>query len=76
MDVSFTVEQESQLSAIASREGLETTSQLVHDTVLRLVQDDAEFRQGVRRGIAQADRGELIGHEDVKRRLASLPGGR
>jgi len=39
---------------------------------MRLVEEDAEFRAGVRRGIAQADRGELIEHEEVKARIERL----
>jgi predicted transcriptional regulator len=44
----------------------------VQDAALRLVEEDAEFRAGVRRGIEQADRGELIDHEEVKARIKRL----
>lgn len=39
---------------------------------MRMVEGDAEFRAGVRRGIAQSDRGELIEHKEVKERVARL----
>jgi predicted transcriptional regulator len=68
MEVHFTPEQEARLSQLASYAGTDT-EQLVKDAALRLVEDDVEFRAGVRRGLAQADRGELIEHEDVKTRI-------
>jgi predicted transcriptional regulator len=45
---------------------------LTADAALRLIEEDAEFRAGARRGMAQADRGELIEHEDVKARVEHL----
>jgi predicted transcriptional regulator len=40
--------------------------QLVKQTVLRMVEEDAAFRAGVQRGIEQANRGEFIAHDEVK----------
>jgi predicted transcriptional regulator len=68
MEVQFTPEQEAQLSQIASYNGT-PTEQLVKQAALRMVEQDAEIRAGIRRGIEQADRGELIDHEDVKARI-------
>ena len=68
MVVHFTPEQEARLSQIASHNGLDP-AQLVMDAALRLVADDSEFRAGIRKGIEQADRGELIPHEEVKVRI-------
>jgi predicted transcriptional regulator len=59
MEVHFTPEQEAQLSQIAN------TEQLVKDAALRLLQDDARFREGVKRGIAAAERGEFVEHAEV-----------
>ena len=53
MKVDFTPDQEAKLSKIASREGV-NTEQLVKDGALRLLEDDARFRAGVREGLAQA----------------------
>ena len=64
MDVHFTPEQEAQLSQIANHNGT-ATEQLVKDAALRLLQEDAGFREGVKRGIAAADRGDFVSHEDV-----------
>jgi predicted transcriptional regulator len=71
MEVDFTPEQEARLSEIARHIGT-ATEQLVKDAALRLMEEDAEFRAGVRRGVAQADRGELIEHEEVKARMERL----
>jgi len=71
MEVNFTPEQEAQLTQIAIHFGTDT-EQLVKDAALRLLQDDAQFLAGVRRGIEQADRGELLSHEDVKARIARI----
>lgn len=71
MEVDFTPEQEAQLSQLANYQGIHS-ERLVKDAALRMLNDDAEFRAGVRRGIEQADRGELIEHQDVKDRIARL----
>jgi predicted transcriptional regulator len=68
MEVHFTADQEAQLSRIASRSGADA-EQLVKDAGLRLVEEDRHFRAGVRRGVEQADRGELMRHDDVKARI-------
>ena len=71
MKVHFTPEQEAQLSQIASHAGTDT-EHLVKDAALRLVEEDAKFRAAVRRGIEQADRGELIEHQEVVARMERL----
>jgi predicted transcriptional regulator len=64
MEVHFTPEQEAQLSQIANHSGTDP-EQLVKEATLRLLQDDARFREGVKRGIAAAERGEFVEHEEV-----------
>ena len=71
MEVHFTPEQEAQLSQIAKNSGTDT-EHLVKDAALRLVEEDARFRAAVRRGIAQADRGELLDHNEVVARIERL----
>jgi len=71
MEVHFTPEQEEQLSEIASHAGT-NTEQLVKNTVLRLLDQDARFRAAVREGIAQADRGELIEEEEMDARIERM----
>jgi predicted transcriptional regulator len=64
MEVHFTPEQEAQLSQIANHSGTDT-EQLVKDAALRLLREDARFREGVTRGIAAAERGEFVEHDQV-----------
>jgi predicted transcriptional regulator len=64
MEVHFTPEQEAQLSRLATHEGTET-ERLVKDAALRLLERNC-FGVAVREGIAQADRGELIGDTEVR----------
>jgi predicted transcriptional regulator len=71
MEVHFTPEQEAQLSRIADYRGTDT-EQLVKTAALRLLEEDRDFRAGVRRGIEQADRGELVSHDDVKAYIERL----
>ena len=71
MEVHFTPEQESRLSQIAVHAGTDT-EQLVIDAALRLVHEDTQFREAVQRGIDQADRGELIPHDEVVARIKRL----
>lgn len=71
MEVHFTPEQEAQLSQIANHSGTDS-EQLVKEAALRLLEEDMRFRAGVRRGIEQADRGELVNHDDVKARIERL----
>ena len=71
MEVHFTPEQEAQLGRIAGYSGTDA-EKLVKDAALRVVEEDQQFRANVRRGIEQADRGELMSHDDVKARIARL----
>lgn len=64
MEVHFTAEQEAQLSQIADHSGTDS-EQLVKDAALRLLEEDARFCEAVDEGIAAADRGEFVEHEEV-----------
>ena len=64
----FTPEQLQRLSQIAAHAGTDT-EHLVKNAALRLVEEDAKFRAAVRKGMEQADRGELIDHEEVVARI-------
>jgi len=71
MEIHFTREQEAQLSQMAAQEG-KNAEQLVADAALRLLQDDVRFRAAVRKGIEQADRGELIEEEEMNVRIERM----
>ena len=67
----MTTEEESLLGAIAAREGIEPQN-LVKDAVLRLLEEDAQIRAGIRRGVEQADRGELIEQAEMDERFKKM----
>jgi predicted transcriptional regulator len=71
MEVQFTPEQEARLSKIAAQEG-QAPEALVKDAALRLLEDDARFRAGVRKGIEQADRGEFVEEEEMDARVKRM----
>ena len=64
MQVEFSPEQESQLSDIAQHTGIDA-EQLVKQAALRLLEEDARFREGVERGLAAASRGDFVEHAEV-----------
>ncbi len=61
----FTPEQLQRLSQIAAHAGVDT-EHLVKNAVLRLLKQDAQFREAVREGVAAADQGDLIDDEEVR----------
>jgi predicted transcriptional regulator len=65
MEVHFTLEQEAQLSRIATHAGMDT-EHLVKDAALRVVEERNRFSAAVREGIAEADRGELIDDDEIR----------
>jgi predicted transcriptional regulator len=71
MEVHSTPEQEEPLSRIADYSGIDT-EQLIKNAALRLLEEDINFRSGVRRGVEKADRGELASHDDVKARFERI----
>ena len=71
MEVRFTPEEEAKLARIATQEGVDP-AELVKDAALRLLEDDARFRVGVRKGIEQADRGEFIEEEEMDARVKRM----
>lgn len=71
MEVHFTHEQETRLLKIATHEGIDP-AQLVKEAALRLLEDDARFRNAVRQGIQQADQGQLIEEDEMDARVRRL----
>ena len=64
MEVHFSPDMETRLQQVASAHGKDA-EQLVKDTVVRMLEDQASFVAGVQRGIEQADPGEFVEHKDV-----------
>ena len=71
MEIHFTPEEEALLSKIATHIGTDP-EQMIKDAALRLLEEDARFLDAVQRGIAEADRGELIDEEEMDRRVKRM----
>lgn len=71
MDVPVSPDLESELARLAALAGRDA-GQLAADVLKGYVEQEAEFRVAVRRGIEQADRGELLGHGEVVARIEQL----
>ena len=68
MEIRLTPEKEALLRELAARTG-QNVEQVIQQAVDNLLDYDAWFIQEVEKGLAAADRGELIEHEEVMRRL-------
>ena len=62
---------QAQLNQFAASQG-KAASQVVEETVARMLQQQAQFLEGVNRGIAAADRGDPIDHAEVVKRTNGL----
>lgn len=71
MEVRFTPEEEARLAKVANHEGV-NPEELVKDAALRLLEDDARLRAGVRKGLAQAERGEFIEEDEMDTRIKQM----
>ncbi len=71
MEVRFPPEVEARLQQLAAFNGKDP-EQLVKDTVDRMLENQACFIAGVQKGIEQADRGELVEHQEVLNRINRL----
>ena len=71
MEVYFSPDVETQLQQVAAANGKDA-QQLVKETVARMLENQARFVTGVRRGIEQAHRWEFVEHKDVLDRIGRL----
>jgi predicted transcriptional regulator len=71
MEVHFTPNTETQLKQFAARKGKDA-AQVVEETVSNMLERQASFIEGVERGIAAADLGDLLDHDEVVRRIGWL----
>ena len=71
MEVHFTPEKEAQLKRFAASKGKDA-AQVVEETVARMLERQAQFIEGVNRGIEAAGRGDLIDHDEVVNRIDRL----
>ena len=66
MEVRLKADLQAKLTRLANQQGRDSES-LVVEAVERLVNYDDWFLQEVEKGLAAAERGEFIGHEDIKK---------
>jgi predicted transcriptional regulator len=71
IEVHFTPEQELRLASIATREGIDP-QELAKDATLKLLQDDAQFRAAVPKGVEQSERGEFIEDGEMDARVKRM----
>lgn len=65
MEINLTPNTEAQLQHLATSQGKQP-AQVAEETLTRVLQHQAEFIEGVQRGIAAADRGEFVEDKDVR----------
>lgn len=71
MEIDLSPELQARLDLISSQQGRDS-KELVREAVERLVSYDDWFLRQVEIGLQQADRGELLEHDDVVNRMESL----
>ena len=70
MEVDFTPDLQAKLTRLAAERGRDTKS-IVRDAVERFVDYDEWFLREVEKGLAAADRGELIDHDEIGKLIDS-----
>jgi predicted transcriptional regulator len=68
MEVHLSPDLQAKLAQLASQQGRESEA-LVVEAVQRMVNYDDWFIREVEKGIAAADRGEFLDHDEVRKRL-------
>jgi predicted transcriptional regulator len=71
MEVRLQPEKEAQLAQIAAQRGL-NPDELVHQVLSRYLEDDKHFVEAVNLGLAAAERGEFVEHEEVGKQLKQI----
>jgi predicted transcriptional regulator len=70
VEVHFSADLQTKLSRLASEQGRDSET-LVVEAVERMVHYDEWFLTEVEKGLAAADQGEFVEHEEVRKRLDS-----
>ena len=65
MEINLTPELEAKLARLSGERGRDPQA-LVYEAIERFVENDESFLCEVEKGIAAADRGELIDHEEIR----------
>ncbi len=71
MEVRLQPEKEAQLAQIAAQRGLKI-DELAQQVLSRYLEDDTRFIQAVNLGLAAADRGEFVEHDEVGAKIQKI----
>lgn len=71
MEVLLQPEKEAQLAQIAAQRGLKT-GELAQQVLSRYLEDDRHFIEAVNLGLAAAERGEFVEHEEVGKKVNQI----
>ena len=71
MEVRLQPDKEAQLAEIAAQRGLKT-DELAQQVLSRYLEDDAHFVEAVNLGLAAADRGDFVEHDEVGEKLKQI----
>jgi predicted transcriptional regulator len=71
MEVHLQPEKEAQLAQIAAQRGLHP-DELAQQVLSPYLEGDRQFVQAVNFGLAAADRGDFVEHEDVAKKLKEI----
>jgi predicted transcriptional regulator len=71
MEVRLQPEKEAQLAEIAAQRGLKA-AELAQQVLSHYLEDDSRFIQAVNIGLAAADRGDFVEHEEVGKKLKQI----
>ncbi len=71
MEVRLQPEKEAQLAEIAAQRGLKA-DELAQQVLSHYLEDDSHFIQAVNIGLAAAERGDFVEHEEVGKKLKQI----
>ncbi|MGA2424012.1 MAG: hypothetical protein ABSG07_08420 [Terriglobales bacterium] len=71
MEVRLQPEKEAQLAQIAAQRGLKT-DELAQQVLSSYLEDDTRFVEAVNLGLAAADRGEFVEHDEVGAKIQQI----
>ena len=71
MEIRLQPEKEAQLAQIAAQRGLKT-DELAQQVLDRYLEDDKHFVEAVNIGLAAAERGDFVEHDEVGKKLKQL----
>ncbi len=71
MEIRLHPEKDAQLAQIAAQRGLKT-DELAQEVLNHYLEDDTRFIEAVNIGLAAAERGDLVEHEEVGKKLKQI----